>query len=54
MQGLLISNIAIAGDTIADTFRLSLEVSAILSKISVEYRYRWQNLPISIPILYFL
>ena len=33
--GLLISNIAIAGDTIADTFGLSLDISPILSKISI-------------------
>ena len=46
----LISNnaIAIAGDTIADTLRLLLE---IFSNINIEYRYHWQKLPILIQIL---
>ena len=34
--GLLISTIAIAGDTIDDTFRLSLDISAILYNFSIE------------------
>ena len=33
---LLISNIAIAGDTIADTFKLSVEISAIIPNISIK------------------